>query len=81
MTDPTGGSAFPHLSDHCQRVDQDEMEPGLTIRDWFAGMALQGMLASDRNALEHLAKRYTDNLADVSYGWADSMIKARNKQP
>lgn len=56
-----GGCAFPlhgidGVSDH-----------GMSLRDWFAGMALQGMLAQG----------YSRGLAENAYSYADEMIAHR----
>lgn len=48
---------------------------GMTLRDWFAGQALAGMLNS--KALAHLR---TETQANAAYGYADAMIAARNEQ-
>ena len=42
-----------------------------TLRDWFAGLALNGMLPSDSEPLEILARD--------AYRYADAMLKERNK--
>ena len=50
----------PHLRDRS----------GMTLRDYFAAKAMQGLLSSDVNAkLENFAKQ--------SYKVADAMLKAR----
>lgn len=43
----TGGPAFP-----AQPFDRD-FESGMTLRDWFAGHALTGLLASGHFTLPH----------------------------
>jgi len=65
-----GGSAFPFA----EATTDFSVSPGMTLRDWFAGMALQGML--DRTygmKIEIIAAR--------SYEMADAMIAARNNLP
>lgn len=47
---------------------------GMTIRDWFAGMALQGMKA---NALWDTESR--DGIARLAYLSADAMLAARKE--
>ena len=45
---------------------------GMTLRDYFAGRAMQGMLS------ENSGIRYpTDELVDFAYKVADAMMKAR----
>ena len=57
-------NAFPNSN----RTDQT----GMTLRDYFAAKAMQGLLSSDVNAkLEDFAKQ--------SYKVADAMIKARSE--
>ena len=49
-------------------------EEGMELRDWFAGMAMQGMLSAD-----------TDNVAPslelvkAAYEYADQMLEERKK--
>lgn len=47
-------------------------QPGMSLRDWFAGMAMQGRLADGDGDV------YSDQLiADTSYWMADAMMEAR----
>lgn len=64
MNKETGGSAFPKDSDNFRQV-------GLTIRDYFAAKALQGMLA------EQTIKGTPTEFAEMSYAVADAMLEAR----
>ena len=68
MTD-TGGPAFPTLADNGHTTNQD----GMTLRDYFAAKAMQGMLAAAENY-------QTIQLADYAYSVADAMLKERSKQ-
>ena len=56
-------------------ADWDSVQNGMSLRDYFAGQALVGMLAGRQpnNAypLEHLAQ--------MSYATADAMIEARDE--
>ena len=57
--------------------DKGEVVPvgGLSIRDWFAGMALQGLLANNETS-------YTPKQnAEEAYSFADAMIAARKEKP
>lgn len=70
-----GGPAFP-VAGHC--VDASGAycgdvvnSKGLSLRDWFAGQALAGILAG---AVRLVAD---DELAKMSYKQADAMIIAR----
>lgn len=63
MTDKnTGESAFPRGTSSTYK--------GMTLRDYFAAKAVQGLLASDVNAP-------IDQFADLAYRVADEMLKAR----
>jgi len=71
----TGGSAFPGT---IPQFSYQHPEPGMTLRDWFAGQALAGMAtlyAVAGGASEDIAKAN----ATVSYLMADAMIAERNK--
>ena len=57
-----GGPAFPFSDD----VDCE----GMSLRDWFAGLAMQGMMASGSQAPD-------DRLAAEAYAAADAMLEAR----
>jgi len=46
---------------------------GMTLRDYFAAKALQGMIAADYN----LAPEYVPSIAASAYVLADAMLKAR----
>jgi hypothetical protein len=49
---------------------------GMTLRDYFAAAALQGLMAKmePENQLEH-------HIAKWSYEYADAMLKAREAKP
>lgn len=80
-TDFDGGPAFPHLMQHNQRVNESEIYPGLSIRDWFAGHALAGWVATwpkDAKWPVVEPERIT-NLAADFYALADAMLTERKK--
>lgn len=80
----TGRPAFPH-----RRIDRDES--GMTLRDYFAAKAMQGLLAME-SAAEYVDEEtglidddiggtlfaHTKFLAREAYLIADNMLKARN---
>ena len=46
---PDGGPAFPRpatVVNDTTRMDRIGEQPGMTLRQWYAGMALQGLLAN-----------------------------------
>jgi hypothetical protein len=60
--------AFPHaIGQHHESYDT-----GMTLRDYFAGKALQGRLVNHRS----VSLEYVD-LTEQAYGYADAMLKAR----
>jgi len=63
MSKPDGGPAFP-----------DEGIPGMTLRDWFAGMAMTGMHTNVK-----LNNDSTGHIALEAYTQADAMIAEREK--
>jgi hypothetical protein len=60
-----GGPAFPAM-----HFDLAEGEHGLSIRDYFAAKAMQGMISAGRDIL-------TLKFATASYQIADVMLAAR----
>jgi uncharacterized protein YodC (DUF2158 family) len=69
MTTKDGGPAFPvhDFKDPAQAL-------GMTLRDWFAGQALIGILA------DGVVGDVTDeDVANASYAMADAMLKAREQ--
>ena len=72
MSEPDdGGPAFPHSS---SPMRGDLTEWGMTLRDWFAGQALAGML-------DRAYGIKCEIIAARSYEMADAMIAARNNLP
>jgi hypothetical protein len=72
MTTDTGGPAFPAFE--FQR-GYGQMMPvgGMTLRDYFAAKAMQGIVANpDLDA-------YPEDYAKKAYQYADAMLKARSK--
>lgn len=64
--------AFPH-SLSC------EHEKGMTLRDYFAAKALQGMIAGTANP-QAMGYPKTDESANKAYQYADAMLSERTKQ-
>lgn len=78
MSTLDGGPAFPIISGGAVMFGAEDDERGLTIRDWFAGMALQGLLAVG-HPVRH-SKETASDLPPLAYLYADAMITQR-KQP
>ena len=80
MSNNTGGPAFPvpmGWDSHGNWV-HDGQDSGMTLRDWFAGMAMQGLLAG-MLADGAYFERGTDDVtvAKLAYIQADTMLKER----
>jgi hypothetical protein len=70
-----GGPAFP-----CEGGEQSGLyaDPGMSLRDWFAGMALQGHLANPTTTNNPGYTR--ESLVGECYHMADAMLKARDSK-
>ena len=66
MKTNTGGPAFPRMGERCQSINED----GMTLRDYFAAKAMQGLLASEVHAP-------LEDFAATAYKMADAMLKER----
>ena len=68
-----GGSAFPVHANHVVVGDRvvAAHEPGMSLRDWFAGQALAGNLAYPGGDLS------PESAAIMAYRYADAMLAAR----
>ena len=70
-----GGSAFPfgQVSEITGQPINGYFAPGMTLRDYFAAKAMQGLLASGVEAS-------MKELAEKAYAMADAMLKARGNK-
>ena len=77
----SGSSAFPVTpTDNSGQIGPTEY--GLTKREWFAGMALQGMMESDENVDPEFIGthgKWADVVAKRAYGYADAMLREGDK--
>ncbi len=82
-TPPDGGPAFP-TNPH---VDGTRYN-GMSLRDWFAGMAMQGILSAANNeetcgailkTAQASNRSLREHIANNSYGIADAMLVERQK--
>jgi hypothetical protein len=70
----TGGPAFPDPQENWRG------EKGMTLRDYFAAMAMQAFLSNDnllRASCEWHADGSETSIAVLAYDQADAMLKAR----
>lgn len=61
--------AFPVTTSH------EVHEDGMTLRDWFAGQALAGILAADPSSMMGY-----DDVARSAWALADAMMKERERE-
>lgn len=79
-TTNTGGPAFPRPFS-VDDADPDISYPahmGMSLRDYFAAKAMQGLLANPK-LQQHITKVGQSWIEDSSYAWADAMLKAREQ--
>lgn len=69
-----GGAAFPVVTN----VDSGLIESsGMTLRDYFAGKALAGLLSDPTVLMRNDGETGPQAYARMSYEMADAMLKAR----
>jgi hypothetical protein len=77
----TGGPAFPHVADLVQHSPNGGITTkpitsnGMTLRDYFAAKAMQGLIASANH--KGLYAPPDNELASAAFQLADAMLKAR----
>ena len=92
MTKPDGGQAFPskkmELIESAQqqgRVPQEVHYPGMSLRDYFAGQMMSGVISNEvlwKTYYELATKRgwdITKAVAVSCYEYADALITERSK--
>ena len=87
-TTNNGGPAFPVSTSNEKYGHQDGPNTwqfqGMTLRDYFAAKAMQGMLADSQtreSCPEDQEEKWMRSFARACYYFADAMIAAREKQP
>lgn len=86
-----GGPAFPRTGFELSDGSWVAPQGGMTLRDHFAGQALQGTIASMAGVSLYEGKQlvdsvggpaaFQDKVACTCYDYADAMLKARNTEP
>jgi hypothetical protein len=77
MTTNTGGPAFPGF-DYIDQHGKKNPE-GMTLRDYFAAKAMQGLLSNPKLANEILKNGGAQSgwIEDSAWAFADAMLKAK----
>ncbi len=70
-TQTDGGPAFPTnpMAEAMRGLDDDSVHSGLSKREWFAGMALQGLCANPASA-----DRLKGDIELLAFKIADAML-------
>ena len=71
MSKDTGGPAFPRPFSGTTQYAQE----GMSLRDYFAAKAMQGVLSRPTAGLLH-----AEGIAPAAYMMADAMLKARGQE-
>ncbi len=71
MSKPENPPAFPTLEPH-------PPFGGMTLRDWFAGQALAGLLANPQHSIVDDWSWRSGSLTGDAYDYADAMLAARD---
>lgn len=72
-----GGAAFPNPCGQNLHHYNDSQK-GMTLRDYFAAKALQGMHASLANSSDWPTVEGLNEMAIIAYDQADAMLAARD---
>jgi hypothetical protein len=77
-----GGAAFPHGAYETYPKEVGYWEPtnpasGMTLRDWFAGQALAGVIDVCRHDTVSIGETRYGMFASKAYDIADAMLAAR----
>ncbi len=80
MSKENGGQAFPRQQWECDGHNNvlQYQEEGMTLRDYFAAKAMQGILANPAQ-LDNVIDSTTMWVSEDAYKVADAMLAARNK--
>lgn len=78
MTKHDGGPAFPSVNE--VRIDDiiTNGHAGMSMRDWFAGVALSGFAGYSGERADILSAN-PEIVAKTAYRWADAMLRAREE--
>jgi hypothetical protein len=75
-----GGSAFPVIGKHSSQGRMEMDSPGMTLRDWYAGQALNAIIPRPKTIEEFESITDFDiAFAKVAYQIADTVIKIKGE--
>ena len=67
--------AFPRLGEGFGSPKYDE--PGMSLRDWFAGQAVAGLISGGMADGTAFTRDAVDLISNAAYAMADAMLAAR----
>lgn len=70
-------SVFPQ-GEHI--VIEEQWPGGIALRDWFAGMALQGLIAHDDDSVSDGTWTFQGLYSKTAFEYADAMLAERTKK-
>ena len=84
MSADNGGSAFPRMTGFdadsrgygANTSYKTQVEGGMSLRDWFAGMALPSVLP-ERSVANMINGAPADTYTKLAYSIADAMLRSR----
>ena len=80
MSEADGGSAFPSPGVVLPRGTTQGAYDGMTLRDYFAAQALNGILSGPASREGVPMKEWFD-APEAAYRLADAMLEARKQEP
>jgi hypothetical protein len=72
MSKDTGGPAFSKVGELLPNDEHSWSAEGMTLRDWFAGKALQGLITRTPDGA-------IEDFVAFAYRYADAMLQERTK--
>jgi hypothetical protein len=79
-TTDNGGPAFPETR-WDDKTRQEVQWTGMTLRDYFAAKAMQGLMSDPRTTVDISGDYIFQQRAKSCYIIADAMLKAREENP
>jgi hypothetical protein len=78
---PNNPSAFPVIATEQSFFNQSPLMPesGMTLRDHFAGLAMQGLMSMEEKGEYQTIDDAWRKIAEYSYQMANAMLKVREE--
>lgn len=70
-------TAFPYMFTYTN--GETGVDTGMTLRDYFASSAMQGIIASTQGIGLEINERHIEIVVKKAYMYADTMLKQREK--